>query len=105
MTPVEQLMFERLVKVETEMLTLKDNYKDLKLDIKELEETIKNNHNEIQKSIKENNADTQKLIKELQESFVSSKEALIMGKGIGKFVGWLVAGVTLIVAIFKYLKP
>lgn len=86
MTPLEQVIIERIVKIETENASLKESIKDIKTDFKELEETIKKNHEEIQNSIKE------------------LKETLTMGRGIYKFLAIIGAIAGLIIAGWK-LKP
>lgn len=91
MTPLEQqLLAERVVKLETELSNLKDNFKELKSDIdqrfEKLEETLKNNHD-----------DTKKALTEL-------KDTLTMGKGIYKFIGIIGAIAGLFIAAWK-IKP
>lgn len=91
MTPQEQHIFERIIKLETEQAHLTLNFNGLKTDIDlrftKLEETLKSNQ------------------KETRDSLLELKETLVMGKGITKFVGWIVGAFMLVVAILKYFKP
>lgn len=91
MTPAEQLVIERIVKLEIEQSTLKESFTNLKSDIddrfEKLEITLKDNHDETKKALTE------------------LKDTLTMGKGIYKFIGIVAAAIIFVLGLLKYLKP